>query len=60
MKTIYGKSGLRGLRRQQMEAAGKLFTLCASTVLDPLKRLGSVVISGAFYSPTDQEQTSER
>ena len=53
MSNFFGRSGLRGHRRQQMEAVRRLFTLCASTVSALPKKQESVLAQTVSYILTD-------
>ena len=55
MSKFFGRSGLRGLRRQQTEAVRRLYTLCASTVSAPPKKQESVRVQTVSYILTDLE-----
>ena len=53
MSNFFGRSGLRGLLRPQMEAVRRLFTLCASTVSALPKKQESVLAQTVSYILTD-------
>ena len=53
MSKFFGRSGLKGQRRQQTEAVRRLYTLCASTVSAPPKKQESVLAQTVSYILTD-------
>ena len=55
MSKFFGRSGLKGQRRQQTEAVRRLYTLCASTVSAPPKKQESVLVRTVSSTPTDLE-----